>query len=385
MRPEDPQRLDVLLDRYRDGQIDRRTFLSLLGFAGLAAGVVGGPLRAMAQAGGDAVKQIRFDSWGGVVSEAIRRTAITPYEKTTGIKVVEGTFGLEEEILSKAKAGRPGDYNVISSAGLSWYKRWIDAGFGVTLNEGNIPNIKNVIPALLEPFRKITPDGLSAVPYTYGNTGIAYNSNFISHDEAKAKRENLLLDPKYKGKLSGHNDFQTRMWIAAAQTRQDGNDIKDLDKVWAAIRENRGLVKKYWSSGAESMELLASGEVYAADIWSGRAAALIERSPHIGYVDFNKAYCWGGDMLVLKGSPVGACERFLNFLLEPEVGIAIGEAQLYPTPFDPNKVPMPEKIKRLPNYDPTGTLERYVFADPNYWTKYEKDWKPMYSRIEKGF
>lgn len=380
--PED-RRLERLKDRFLNGDLDRRSFLGLLSYAGLAVGVVGQPLHALAQ--GVDVKQIRFDNWGGVVSEAMRKTGIAAFEKATSIKVVEGTFGLEEEILSKAKAGRPGDYNVISSAGLSWYKRWMDAGFGVVLNEAEIPNLKLVIPALLEQFRKVTPQGLSAVPFSYGNTGIAYNKKFISVERALAEREKLLVMPEFKGRISGHNDFQTRMWVAALQTGQKPNDIKNLDAVWNKIRENRALVKKYWGSGAESMELLASGEVYVSDIWSGRAAALMARNPDIGWVDYSTGYSWAQDLLVVKGAPLQPVQRFLNFMLDPEVSVAVAEAQLYPSALDGSKVPMTEKIKSLPNYDPTGTFAKYDYADPVYWTKSERDWKAQYSRIEKGF
>src|SRR3954453_17281514 len=95
------RRLERLKQRYLDGDVDRRSFLGLVGAAGLVAGVTAAPLRAWAQ--GTDVKQIRFDNWGGVVSEAMRKTGIASFEKATSIKVVEGTFGLEEEILSKAK------------------------------------------------------------------------------------------------------------------------------------------------------------------------------------------------------------------------------------------------------------------------------------------
>lgn len=374
--------LEELKQRYNDGDIDRRSFLRSVGMAGLSVGIVGLPGTSMAK---DTVEEIKFHSWGGVAQEAIRRTGIAAFEKATGIEVVEGTFGLEEEVLAKARAGLPGDYHIINSAGNAWYKRWMDAGFGIVLDESNIPNLTNVMPALLQPFWDITPEGLSAVPYSYGNTGIAYNKKYISEEQALKQREGLLIDPKLEGKLSGHNDFQTRMWVAALQSGQDPNNIEDLDAVWAKIRENRSLVKKYWGSGAESTDLLASGEVYASDIWSGRAASLIERDPNFGYVDYSKGYCWCLDFLVLKGAPKEVCEEFLNFILETDVMVATAEAQLYPPSMDPTKVELTDKIRSLPNFDPTGTLDKFAFSDPFYWTKYEKDWKPKYARIEKGF
>src|SRR6185437_13777021 len=186
------QRLIRLKERYLNGDVDRRTFLGSVGAAGMAAGVTGLPLTAFAQSD---VHEIRFENWGGLATEAMRKTAVVDFEKATSIKVVEGTFGREEEMLARAKLGRPGDYNIVSSAGVAWYKRWMDAGLGSVLNEAMIPNLKNVIPALIAPFRKITPEGLSAIPFCYGNTGIAFNKKFISPERAKAEREKLLLAP----------------------------------------------------------------------------------------------------------------------------------------------------------------------------------------------
>ena len=111
---------------------------------------------------------------------------------------------------------------------------------------------------MIEPFRKITPK-LSAVPYDYGTTGIAYNTKVISPEEAKEKGANLLADKKYAGKIGGYADMTTRVWYAALQTGQDPNNIKDMDAVWAKVRETRDLAKKFWSSGAELMDLLAEG------------------------------------------------------------------------------------------------------------------------------
>src|SRR5690606_10156084 len=95
--------LEELKQRYLAGELDRRSFLGFVGVAGLAAGFFGSGMRAMAQS--IDVKQILMHSWGGVVQEAMRKTGIAAFEADTGIKVVEGTFGLEEEVLSKAKAG----------------------------------------------------------------------------------------------------------------------------------------------------------------------------------------------------------------------------------------------------------------------------------------
>ena len=67
------------------------------------------------------------------------RTPSSPITKKTGVKVVEGTFGDEIDVLTKVKASNPGDYHVIHSSGVDWYKRYVDLGWTSELNEAQHP------------------------------------------------------------------------------------------------------------------------------------------------------------------------------------------------------------------------------------------------------
>ena len=377
-------RLNRLRERYMNGGLDRRRFLGLLGCSGLALGFVGGPFGKLVRPALAQMTEIRFDGWGGVVSEALREHAFDPYEQATGNKVVDSTFGGEEEVLTKVRTGQLGDHHIIHSSGLPWYKRWIDADMGVELNLDNIPNAALLSDTLMQRFFSVTPEHLSAIPYDYGSTGIAYNTNHVSEDEAKELGANLLLKPELKGKIGGWADWQTRIWYGALQTDQDPNDIQDMDAVWEKLREHRELLLKYWGSGAELMDLLAKEEIYVTEGWSGRIAALQEQGHPIAYLDPQNSYGWEESMMVLKGSPVAEAEELLNFMLAPDTAIAVAEGQNYPPAHDPQKVEMTDKIKALPAFDPTGKLEHFAFADPAYWTDNESEWKRAWSRIERG-
>jgi spermidine/putrescine transport system substrate-binding protein len=89
-------------------------------------------------------------------------------------------------------------------------------------------------------------------------------------------------------------------------------------------------------------------------------------------------------MLVLKGAPLDDCQEMINFMLAPETMIAVAEGQNYPPSLDPNKVPMTDKIKAMPAYDPTGKMTSLTFADANYWAKNNDEWTKQYDRISKG-
>jgi spermidine/putrescine transport system substrate-binding protein len=373
-------RVEHLLDRYYNGDLDRRRFLGLTAAAAATVGIMTSwTRRALAD-----VTEVRFDGWGGVVQEALHKNAFEPYTAKTNIKVVEGTFGDEIEVLTKVKASKPGDYQVIHSSGVDWYKKYLDLGFTSELNEANIPNLKLVMPALIDPYRKLTPKALSAAPYDYGTTGIAYNTKYISKEEAEKLGPALLIDQRFKGKIGAVNEMQTRVWYGALQTGQNPNDIKDMDAVWAKARESRDMLKKYWESGAELMDLLSKEEIIVTEAWSGRIARLQQDGFPIGYFDPPSGLAWMEDMLVLKGSPMPQCEQLLNFMLEPAVAIAVAEGQNYPPSLDPTKVKLTEKIEKLPAFDPTGTLKNLTFADPGYWSAHDDEWSKQWDRIAKG-
>ncbi|TPJ37817.1 ABC transporter substrate-binding protein [Mesorhizobium sp. B2-5-13] len=373
------KRLERLHDRYANGDLSRRTFLTLTAAAAASAGLsIPWMGRALA-----AVQEVRFDGWGGTVQDAIDKFAFQPYTTKTKIKVVQGTFGDEDEIITKIKTAKPGDYQVIHSSGVNYYIKYVNAGLTSEINEANIPNVANVLQPMIEPFRKLTPK-LSAIPYDYGTTGIAYNTKVISPEEAKEKGAALLLDKKYAGKVGGYSDMTTRVWYAALATGQDPNNLEDMDAIWAKVRETRDLAKKFWSSGAELMDLLSKGEIVVTDAWSGRVAALQDQGHPIGYLDPAGSYAWMEDMLILKGSPMAECEELINFMLDPATSIAVAEGQSYPPSLDPNKVKLTEKIEKLPAFDKTGTMKSLTFADPTYWANNEDAWTKQWNRISKG-
>ncbi|MCS4505839.1 extracellular solute-binding protein [Arhodomonas aquaeolei] len=383
---DESTRYERLLARYRDGDIDRRTFLKMLGLAGMAAGLAGGPFGLLTpREAKAAVEQVRFDGWGGVVSEAFREYAFNPYTRATGIEVVDGTFGGADEYLARVRASQPGEFNIAHLSGVFDYARYDGLGLSTTLDEDNIPNLKLVIETLQKPFRRITDGRLSAVPYDYGTTGIAYNRKYVSDEEARDKGAKLLIDERFKDKIGGWSEWKTRIWYAALQTGQDPNDIEDMDAVWDAVRQHRDLALKYWSSGAELMSLLGEEEIYVTEGWSGRIRALQDQGHDIGYLDPPGGLAWQECLFVIKGSPMAACEELLNFMLEPEVAIAVAEGQNYPPALNPKKVDLGEKVPTLPAFDPSGTLASLNFFDPAYWNDHEGQWSKTFGRVQRGY
>ncbi len=386
MKKDLEKQLDDIFEIYNEGGISRRDFVKFITILGASAGIVGGPFGMVRKALAKK-NSITCYSWGGSTSEALRKFAFDPFTKATGIKVIDGTFTGMDTFLTQVKASYPpgGEFNIAHLSAVYDYARYTALGFGVVLDESKIPNLKNVMKKMTDTLRAITKGTLSAVPYDLGQTGIAYNADKISKEKAEKMGVALLFDKSLKGKLgSWGGDFRTNMWYAALYTGQDPNNIKDLDAVWNALKEQRTLIKKYWASGSELMSLLGNGDIYATVAWSGRVAALQKQGHHIGYLAPKGTYSWMEYMYVLKGTDLDIAEKLLNFMLAPSAAIAVAEGQNYPPSLDPTKIPMPEDIKKLPAFDPTGKLEGYLFANPHYWNSHQVKWSEKWDRIMAG-
>ncbi|MFP4108325.1 MAG: PotD/PotF family extracellular solute-binding protein, partial [Desulfonatronovibrio sp.] len=148
------------------------------------------------------------------------------------------------------------------------------------------------------------------------------------------------------------------------------------------LQEKVPKVKKYWSSGAELMSLLANEEIYATVAWSGRVVQLQDQGYPIAYLSPYNCYSWQECIFVLKGTDLDMAHQLLDFMLEPEAAIAVSEGMGYPPSLDPTKVELSETIKKLPAFDPTGKLEGYLFAAPDYWNDRQVEWAEKWDRIK---
>lgn len=374
-------------NKYLNKELTRREFIKYLSIAGASVGLVGGPFGMSALAS----KSIRFDSWGGVVSEAFRDNALKPFEKVTGVDVVEGQFGDMDTYLTQIKASYPpgGEFNLAHLSAVFDYARYVGLGYDSVLDESKIPNLKNVMTAMTKPLRAITDGKLSAVPFDLGQTGIAYNQKYISEDQAKKLGAKLLFDKnlwteEYPDKLGSWIDWRTNIWYAALHTDQNPNNVENIGVIWEALRKQQKMIKKYWASGAEQMSLLANEEIYATTAWSGRVANLQAQGHPIGYLAPTNTYSWMEYIFVLKGTDLDIAHKLLNYMLEPDCAIAVAKAQKYPPSLDPTKIDMPKSVQKLPAFDPTGKLDGYLFADPTYWNSKQIEWAEQWDRVMAG-
>jgi spermidine/putrescine transport system substrate-binding protein len=376
------KKLENTVERYKNGEVNRRDFIKYLAIAGAGLGLVGGPFRGLARA----EWTIRFDGWGGTSKDTLRKHAFKPFYDKTTIKVVDGEVGDPEKFFVCVQKTFPagGEYNLAVLSDVFTYARYAELGYNVVLKEEKIPNLAKVMTPLLQPLRDITGGKLSAIPYNVGQTGIAYNTKQVSKEKAQELGVGLLWDESLSGKLGAHKDWKTGIWFGALKTDQNPNEIDDMGDVWDALKKQRKLIKSYWNSGSELTALLSKGEIAAAPAWSGQVASLQAKGLPIGFLAPNGTLSWMDYIYVFKCTNVDLAQLLINYMLEPVCALAVAKTQKFPPSLDPTKVSMPDEIKKLPGFDSTGTLEGYTFAKPAYWNSKMTEWPTKWNGIVSG-
>ena len=369
-----------LLERYGNGGIDRRTFLGRIARTAVAYGITGSALLRLAGAA-QAAETLRYDGYGGVSQGAFSKLVLEPFTAKTGKTVNQGSFGSQDQMLSRIQADGVENYSFFNCSEQGTALRVVRLGYAAQLDESKIPRLVDVVPRAVESYRKLGGGKLPGVPFGLSGGWLGFNTDQVTRAEMEEKGYKILIDPKYKGRATGLDLWMQRIWFAALQDGQDPNAIKDMNAVWDKIRTAKNTVVKFWHSSAEQMQLFSSGSAVVGDAWFVPGYNLKKQGVHFDTWPAQGAYVDFGSFMVLKSAPMDAVYEILDILLRPEVmiplGVAVGNVPL----LDPKKHPMPPEVQQLPGYDPTGTLAGYRTFDPFYWTDHADAWQKEYQRV----
>ncbi|MBW2059801.1 MAG: extracellular solute-binding protein [Deltaproteobacteria bacterium] len=377
------------MKRKKNHDVSRRTFLKGLGAAGAAAAAgIGFPSVILGKAEVDRsklAKSISFSSYGGSWQENLTKAVLDPFTKEYGVEILQSSHGGEEEILAKIRAGGAGAYDLITINESGFYPGVLQ-GLFEPLDLENIPNFTNMMKPLQKPIYDpgIKMDGrIRSVSSVFGTTALTYNTEKV---EPKPDSWAPCWDKKYAKKISMNEMAWYRVFTTALYLGQDPNNITDYDALWDAVRQQHKLVLKYWSSGMEMQQLFTNREIYLGEFWSGRTLNLKLQGVPVEYVIPKEgASTWVEAWCIPKGSKKKyTVEVLMNFMLKPEIAARMSELTKYPCSLDPSKYKVTETIRSLPDFDPTGTLQKYKFVDYAYKEKHNAEWTEKFNEIKMG-
>jgi spermidine/putrescine-binding protein len=195
------------------------------------------------------------------------------------------------------------------------------------------------------------------MPWKWGTSGFAYDSDKVSPAPDSWA---VMWDPKYSGQISMLNDVR-EVPAAAAHLlglSENTTNADDLAKIKAKMLEQKPLVKAYTSD--TNRDLLASGEVVLAQIYTGDALKVAETKPSIKYV-IPKEGCtiWQDNLAIPTSAPNKyTAHVFLNFLMDPAIEAENAEFIQYATPNKAAHALLPPDMLNSPALNPTDAVRQ---------------------------
>ena len=292
----------------------------------------------------DRSKILKVYNWADYIDEELLGEFEDWYFEQTGeeVEIIYQTFDINETMLSKIELGHE-DYDVVCPSEYIIERMLMnDLLLPFDRNFGDTPDYtKNVSPYIIEKFNQINGHGKNAndysVGYMWGTTGIIYNPKYVTDDEVKSW--DVLLDPKYKGKIlmkDAFRDVYTSLLIALNKEAIDSGE-KDLKSIsFDASPESIALVEEYLNRFRESVagweadfgkEQMTKELAWMNLSWSGDAQWAIDEAADIGLelrydVPRTGSIVWFDGWVIPKyARNIKAARYFINFLCMPENAI----------------------------------------------------------------
>ncbi|WP_199259716.1 ABC transporter substrate-binding protein [Paracoccus binzhouensis] len=178
------------------------------------------------------------------------------------------------------------------------------------LDYAQIPNAAGVPDAFKDDYSV----GLSAYA-----TVLAYNTDTFGENGPKSWADFWDVE-QFPGKRALRNYARPMLEIALLADGVKPTDLYplDVDRAYAKLEEIKPHVDVWWTSGAETTQLLYDGEVDMLPLWDGRAATAVGEGAAATFTR-NQAIMEYTCLAVLKGTAHrDAAMKLINGLLDPK-------------------------------------------------------------------
>jgi spermidine/putrescine transport system substrate-binding protein len=283
------------------------------------------------------------------------------------------TFDDEEAMLSVVQSD-PSKYDVIVASD-SLIGEMSDLRLLAKLDLENVPNLANIDPEFLD--QPWDPGNQYSVPYTWGSTGIVYNTKYIdSPDESWA----LLQDPNLAGRVALLNDDTVVIGMTLKYLGYSLNsaDPDQLAQAVEIVRNQRALLAGFLDP-ITIQEQMLSGKLWAAQAYNGDAATIMGEDEDMAFfVPVEGSDVWVDNLAIPRDAKnKRAAEAFLNYVLRPDVQADISNYTEYATP---NKAALEqgligqELLASAVSYPPRDLLEPWVQFTADQTALWNKAW-----------
>ncbi len=336
---------------FREGRMDRRTFLAFCGIAGIATqAVLAGDAEAAAQ-------EIVMWNWGGQSEECHGKAIGEPFTAMTGLPLKFDTSGpLQGKIKEMVDSGNVTadvcDADLFDAVALGPTGHLEAIDYGVVSRSRTLPQYA------LE-------HGVSIILYGYAYVydTEAYGSN------PPSGWADFFDTARFPGKRSLYkwaNGALEGALLADGVPKSQLYPL-DMDRALAKIKSIKD-DSLYWGSGSEAHSMVVNGEVSLGMVWQNRGRNIEKDTDGRYRLAMNEALAMPGAYIVPKGNPAGrdSVMKFIATAQEVPAQLTLLDC-LGMTPSNP------EAFAQIPDHQQpyaitsAMNIDQIVYNDPNWW------------------
>lgn len=318
--------------------------------------------------------QLSIYNW----SEYIAPEVVEKFEAEYGVKVIIDSYEDNESLFAKFQAGGNPGYDLIVPSDYM-IERMIRAGMLDKIDWANVPNIRNIGPEHLNLY--FDPNQEYSVPYFWGTTGIAYDTNRVS-GEITSWRDIFEPADDIKGRIGLLNDQRETIGAALRYLGYSANSAEpaEIEAVRNLLLDHKKYVAGYYDSIVARDNLIA-GDVVVAMTYPGDALVAAQQKSSIKYViPEDGATIWQDAWCIPADAPHKyTAEVFLNFMLRPDIAAENANLMGYPT--------ANSEAIRQGLVDPALIQDKMIYPDVKAWGSrleflkhFEGDTQALYDR-----
>lgn len=346
----------------------RLTRLLVLFLIGILPAACGG---ALPHTPTPAPEPLAVASWAGYMPQSI----LDAFTEATGIPVKFVAYSDQDEALDWLRAGRQFDVVVL---GDSYIPTAVEEGLLAELNFENIPNFRNLGPN----FRDLAfdPENRYSIMIQWGTTGLVVRTDRLAQPVTSWSD---LWNSDYAGKIGvwPYRDDLIGIALKSLGYSMNTEDPAEIRAAGEKLLELRQQVYLFDPDQATGVANLLDDQTVMIYGWSYDAVEAHNRLPACEYVlPQEGTLLWTDNVAIPTGSGRKQdAERFINFLLRPEISARMVNELGQPSPNEAaRQFIKPEILYNPVIYPPMRTLEQaefYTVVSEETRRQYEEIWE----------
>ncbi|QJC29454.1 extracellular solute-binding protein [Enterobacteriaceae endosymbiont of Plateumaris pusilla] len=280
---------------------------------------------------------IFFYNWTEYVPDGL----LEEFTKETGIKVIYSTYESNESMYAKLKTYKKDSYDLIVPS-TYFIAKMKNEGMLLKINKNKLTNFINLDPKFLN--KSFDPNNDYSIPYIWGFTTIAINSNNINSNNINSWAD--LWNPKYKNSISLIDDAREVFQVALMKLGYSGNET-NLNHIKEAFQELQKLIPNIITFNSDNPGIpFIEGEAKLGMIWNGSAYALKKLGIPLKIIWPKEGGIFWMDSFAIPSNAknVEGALKLINFLLKARISAQVAEITGYSTPNLAAKKLLPKNI-----------------------------------------